>query len=285
MAVYTPETKKTRRLRLFMAFVVFALLVVFTLSVNLKTNAFKISRIEEFMTDYDYISCVYDDNVDFAADLYTLNGVSADGIEKVLNYRDFEQVFDAYFGFNITSRANYSEDSYLEFIDLITQDFEKDFTLRLDKHEKEYTSEQLKTVVDSFRNHLIKTVTIDHLSEIKGVTNIGNFASNISLSVSIFLIAAALAITYLLGNKHRRYRSVRAIAIGFISAGIYDIIISIMAVMIFRFKTIDIFPLYLRTQVMRYVYSFIGSIAVTGGVLLFVSLAFVTLAWKMRKGK
>lgn len=285
MAVYTPETKKTRVLRTIMAFVLFVVLVALSMSLNLKTNAFKLSEIEDFMTDYDYVYSVKEDNVNFAKDLYRLNGVSTEGVDKVLNFRDFEQAFDAYFGFFITSRANYSDESYLEFIDLITADFEENFTERLDRQDKEYTQKQLDTVVSSFRNHLINSVTIEHLTEIKSVTNIGNFASNAALSVSIFLVAVVIVILYLLGNKHRRYRSIRSIAIGFISAGLYDIIIAVLSYIILQIKIIDIYPLYLRQQLMRYIYSVLDSIAITGAALLFISLAILTLAWKIRKGK
>ncbi len=285
MAVYTPETKRTKKLRTLMSFVLFAILVAFSLSVNLKTNAFVLRDIKEQFVSYNYIEGVREDAIGYANDLHRLNGVEQEGIEEALKYSDFELMLDAYFGFNITASANYSEESYLETIDIITDCFEENFTEQLERQEKEYSKDQLATVVDNFRSHLIDLVTVDHLSEIKAVTNVGNFAANIGISISLFLIAVTAVIIYYLGNKFRRYRSVRAITTSFVAAGFYDVIIAILAHIVFCFKSIDIYPIYFREQMMDYIYHFLNALMITGGALLFAAIALLTLTWKIRKGK
>ncbi len=284
MAVHTPETKGFKLLRSILSFFLFASVVLFSVSLNMKTEVFSLDDIEEKFTSNKYVSSLREDVIEYANDLYAFNGLDTENTEDALQYRLFEQGCEAYFGFYISARAHYNEDSYKEYVDDIVEAFDEDFSAKLERAGVDYTEEQVELVESSFENYVNNRLTLSHLEDLRTVNNLGSVGSTVALSVSIFAIFFFSIVLYFIGDKFRRYRSYRAICVAFASAGLYDIILTITALIIFKFKTIDIFPLYLRERVMEYIYHYLLCLSVTGFAVLFFAIIFAVGAWKIRKG-
>ena len=278
----SPENKVSKVLRVLLSFILFVLVVVISLAVCTKTVLLNKSSIEDRFTGYEYVSSVKDSVVEYASDIYLQNGLDSDNLDDIFDEALIRDAIKAYVANNIGSEAGYNETTYTEPINSICTALETDITNQIAQKGLEDNTDSVSSISESVNNYMLNEMDIGY-SNTKTLLNVGSIAATVILCVGLFFALAAGLILFFIGSV--RYRSIRAVGISFYAAGFYEIMISIMVCIIFRIKHIDIFPVYLKTLVMDYIYSFAGSVAAAGFISLIVALIISVAVWKVKRGK
>lgn len=274
------ENKVSEVLRALLSFALFIMLVLASLSVCTKVVFLNKSSIENRFDSYEYVSAVKSSMTEYASDIYLKNGLDAKGLDEIFDYELIRASVKAYVSNNIGSAAGYNESTYLEPIDSICKILQSDITKQVKEKDLQYNSESVDSIVSSVKSYMINEIDIG-FSDAKNIINIGSIASVAVLCVSLFFAAALALILFFIGTV--RYRSIRAVSISFYTAGLFEIMISLTACIIFKIKHIDIFPLYLRELVMNYIYGCIGAVAVTGLLMIIAALIISVAVWKVKR--
>lgn len=273
------ENKISKVMRVVLSFVLFVLIVITSVSACAKAVFLDKNSIENRFASYDYISAVKKSAMEYAADIYMKNGLDCSSLDKIFEDELIKESVKAYISNNIGIGAGYNESTYLEPIENICSMLEKDIKHQTGKNNRD---DSTAAIIDLVESYLIGEIDIS-IPKAKVIMNSGNIAAVAVLCVSLFFTISVLLILAFIGDK--RYRSLRAISISFYTAGLFEMIISIAACAVFRIKHIDIFPLYLKEVVMGHIYSCIGSVAFSGGIMLFAALIISTIVWKIRREK
>lgn len=276
------ETKASKILRVLLSFALFVMIVLASLSTCSKSVFLNKSEIENLFTDYNYVSSVQADVLEYASDIYLKNGLDSSNLDNVFNDALIEETIRAYVAGSIGSSIGYSETTYLESVDNICNSFELDLRNQLDSKGLPQNEEHIHSSVELVNSCIISVVDIS-IPNMKNIINIGSIASVAVIGVSLFFAVSIGLVLFFIGEI--RYRSIRAVSISFFTAGLFDICLSLMVYIIFKIRHIDIFPVYLRELAMRYIGNCINSVAVSGCLLLFVGLIVTVAVWKIRKEK
>lgn len=275
-----PEKKSSKIWRIILSFVLFLLIVLSSLTACSKAVILNKSKIVSAFTDYKYVTAVRDSVFQYTSDIYQMNGLDGESLDEILNYDFIKDSVKAYISNNIGYGAGYNDSTYSEPIDSICNALENDISKQITEKKLKNNAESVKNISKSVNDYLVNEIDIS-FSKAKTVINIGSIVFIIVLCVSLFFTASIGLILFFIGSK--RYRSIRAVGISFYTAGIFEILLSLIACMIFKIKHIDIFPVYLRELVMNYIYNSIGSVAVTGCFLLLMAIIISVVVWKVRR--
>lgn len=275
-----PENKSSKVLRVFLSFALFLLIVLVNMSVCSKTMFLNKNYIEDMFTDYEYVSSVKNSVVEYATDIYTMNGLDSSSLDTVFSDEAVKEVIKAYIAGNIGSSPGYNEDTYFESVKNICDLLEDDLIKQIKENGLKNDVQGIKSISQSVNDYFVNVLDISH-PKVKTIVNAGSIASVVVMCVGLFFVISVGLTLFFIGTK--RFRSVRAIGISFYTAGLFEILISLMLCIIFRIKHIDIFPLYLRELVMNYIYHCISSVVVSGCFLLFIGLIISVIVWKIRR--
>lgn len=282
MADSSHESKVSKTLRFLLSFALFGMISLLTVSICAKSVFLNPQKIEKNFTSYEYVDGVRESIINYANDIYIRNGLSSENLDKIFEFDRIEKTVSSYVSYNISSKVGYTNNSYTDLIDEICFDFDNDLQEQITNSGQNGNSEKEKNISESVREFFKSEIDIAYIENIKSVLNIGSVAATAVLCVSAFFAVAIGLILFFIGTK--RYRSVRAIASSFMSAGIFNLIISVTVYIISTIKNIDIYPNYLYDAFMRYFYACAGDVAFSGGMLIFISLIIVTVGWKIKKG-
>ena len=277
----SPENKVSKVLRTLLSFALFVMIVVLSLSTSSKAVLLNKSRISNMFTSYEYVSSVKDSVVEYASDIYLKNGLDTSTLDEIFDYELVRDSVNSYIS-NDLGLGSYNESTYLEPIEKICSDLQGDITNQIGEKKLNNNEEKVSLIVKSVEDFFVNEIDISVTNE-KTMINIGSIALIVIICVSAFFTAATALVLAFIGTK--RYRSIRAVGISFSSAGLFDIISSVIIYIILGIKHIDIFPLYLRELVMDYIYTGLNSFIISGCFLLLVSLIFSVIVWKVRKEK
>lgn len=281
MSNHSPEAKSSKILREIMSFVLFGFIAILGIAICLKGFAFDTKKVENHFVDYNYVQGVRESTIQYAKDIYQRNGLDSENLEKIFIYDYFKETVDAYFGYQISGSAVYNEDSYLSNINVICSSFEEALDNQLKIQGLDVDSKKIETISNSLNEYIKNAVQVNNISGVKSIINIGSVASSVIIGVCVFFAVSTGLVLFFLGEK--RYRSMRAISISFISASFFDLIFAAITVIIFNVKTVDIYPLYLRGQLYSYIYDFVFCVGIAGGILAVISVVFLAVTWKLRK--
>lgn len=276
------ENKVSVVLRVLLSFVLFALVVVISLAFCAKMTVLNKDAIVERFASYEYVSEVKNSTVQYVSDIYVRNGLDCDKLNDIIDDELVRDSVKTYIAGNIGSENVYNEITYTESVDGICDSVESDIRDQIKLKGLEYNESKVSEIKESVNSYLLNEIEVG-FSELKTAMNVGAIATTVIISVGAFFALAAFLILVFIGKV--RYRSVRAAGISFYAAGFYEIIISIMVFIIFKFKHLDIFPIYLRELVMDCIYSCAGSIAAAGFTALLAGLIISVAVWKMKRGK
>lgn len=275
------ETKFSKNIRGFISFVLFLLLVLLSLTACAKAAFLNASVIEKQFTGHAYTSALRDDVAAYVKDACMLQGISDSSVDDIFSYDAVGKAVSAYYGFYISDKIEYSAQSYQKYIDNLCSEFEVSVKNQLKEDGIKYDQTALKPVINDIGQYFENAVKMPYMDKVKSVLNVVNIALYAVIGVGAFFVLSLMLIEYFVGK--RRQRSVRAIAISFAAAGIYELFLALIIYIISLVKKVDIFPVYLSRQFMSYVYSAIGNIAFCGGILLLISVIITAIVWKMRK--
>lgn len=276
------ENKVSGVLRVLLSFVLFALVVVISLAFCAKMTVLNKDAIVDRFASYEYVSEVKDSTVQYVSDVYVRNGLDCDKLNDIIDDELVRDSVKTYIAGNIGSENVYNEITYTESVDGICDSVESDIRDQIKLKGLEYNESKVSEIKESVNSYLLNEIEVG-FSGLKTAMNVGAIATTVIISVGAFFALAAFIILVFIGKV--RYRSVRAAGISFYAAGFYEIIISIMVFIIFKFKHLDIFPIYLRELMMDCIYSCAGSIAAAGFTALLAGLIISVAVWKMKRGK
>lgn len=276
------ENKVSVVLRVLLSFVLFALIVVISLAFCAKMTVLNKDAIVDRFASYEYVSEVKNSTVQYVSDVYVRNGLDCDKLNDIIDDELVRDSVKTYIAGNIGSENVYNEITYTESVDGICDSVESDIRDQIKLKGLEYNESKVSEIKESVNSYLLNEIEVG-FSGLKTAMNVGAIATTVIISVGAFFALAAFLILVFIGKV--RYRSVRAAGISFYAAGFYEIIISIMVFIIFKFKHLDIFPIYLRELVMDCIYSCAGSIAAAGFTALLAGLIISVAVWKMKRGK
>ena len=276
------ENKVSVVLRVLLSFVLFALVVVISLAFCAKMTVLNKDAIVDRFASYEYVSEVKNSTVQYVSDVYVRNGLDCDKLNDIIDDELVRDSVKTYIAGNIGSENVYNEITYTESVDGICDSVESDIRDQIKLKGLEYNESKVSEIKESVNSYLLNEIEVG-FSGLKTAMNVGAIATTVIISVGAFFALAAFLILVFIGKV--RYRSVRATGISFYAAGFYEIIISIMVFIIFKFKHLDIFPIYLRELVMDCIYSCAGSITAAGFTALLAGLIISVAVWKMKRGK
>lgn len=276
------ENKLSRTLRTLLSFALFVMIVLLSLSVSSKAVLLNKTKIGALFTDYEYVSSVKDSVAQYTTDIYLKNGLDADSVNKIIDERLIKDSIRSYISNRLGIDSSDNENTYLEPIGNICDVIESDIIKQIADKGIENNKENISPIINSLNKYIVNEIDISVANE-KAIVNVGSIALIVISCVSAFFTASISLVLVFIGTK--RYRSIRAVGISFASAGLFDILSSLIIYIILQIKHIDIFPLYLRDLVMKYIYSGLGGFIISGCFLLLISLIFSVIVWKVRREK
>lgn len=281
MKASSHDTKGNIRVRAFLSFVLCVLMVVLSLSVCTKTVFVNASYLEEKLTSFSYVNSYRENVITYASDCFLKNGIPDDNLNNVITQEKANELAENYINSILKVKAGITSDTFSQTVEGLKSSLNKEIKQQISSTGYTYNEETAQKTVDRIADYAREQLSIPGVSYIETIVNIGSVASTAVAVLTAVFIAVLVVIIFFVGAK--RYRSIRAIGISFMSAGFLDLILSLIVIIISKVKCVDIFPLYLRQAFMSYVNGSIGAVALSGGILLLVSLAFITLVWKMKR--
>lgn len=275
------ETRFSKNTRSFISFVLFLLIVLLSLTVCAKITFLNQTTIEKQFTGYAYTSAVRNNVSDYVKDVCTLQGISDSSVDSIFSYDAVSEAVSAYFGCYISDKIEYSEESYIKYIDNICNEFQINIEKQLEADGIKYSKADVSAIAEDINAYFVNTVEMPHMDKVKSVLNVAGIALYAVIGISAFFVLSLMLIEYFVGTK--RQRSVRAIAMSFASAGIYELLLALIIYIVSLIRSVDVFPVYLSQQFLSYVYMVIADIAFCGGILLLISVIIIAVVWKMRK--
>ncbi|MGN1328135.1 MAG: hypothetical protein ACI4V4_00375 [Eubacterium sp.] len=280
MSGHSHDTKANIRVRAFLSFVLCVLMILFSLSVCSKVVFTNASYMEGKLTSFSYVNSYREDIIAYASDCFVKNGIPDDNLSNVITQEKTQELAENYINSILKVKVGITSDTVSMSFDGLRSDIDKEIKQQIKNTDYAYDENASQDIAQRISNYASERISIPGASYIETIANVGSVASTV-VSVLLGIFSAILAvIIYFVGAK--RYRSVRAIGISFMSAGFFELFLSLIVIIISRVKSVDIFPLYLRQAFMSYVNGSISAVAFFGGILLLISLIFITIVWKMK---
>lgn len=283
MSERSHDTKSNIRVRAVLSFFLFLLFVLSSIAACSKVVFTNPSFIEKKLSSYDYTLAYRQDVINYASDCFTKEGLSNAELDSVLTAEKAQELTDTYINSIINAKSGYTQETVALLLDDLQKGFYSQVKKRIKETDYKFNKETAQNISENIKNYAKSELEIPASSYVETYVNIGQLASAVACVLSVLLSAVFALILYFVGAK--RYRSVRAISISFMSAGFYDLILSLIVVIISKVKTVDIYPIYLRQAFYSFVNGSIASVAFAGGFLLLVSLLLVTVVWKMKRNE
>lgn len=281
MSDHSHESKVSKNTRGFLSFVLFVLIVILSLTACANLTFANKNNLKNQFVSYNYVCGVKDNVSTYAEDICLQNGINTEFVDDIFNYDNVKTVISSYFGYYITEEIEYSETAYEANIDKLCEAFKLEIESNLKNTDLKYDEETASALSADISGYFKEAVKIPYMDKIKTVMNMGTIALYAVIGVSAFFVLSVMLITFFVGTK--RFRSLRAISISFMSAGFYELCLALIIYVIFSVKKVDLFPLYLENRFMSYINMTVMNIACCAGILMVISLILSSVVWKMRK--
>lgn len=216
---------------------------------------------------------------------FVQNGIPTDNLGEVITLDTAQEIADAYINSLVKAKTDYTTQTVAEDISQLASDLTDEIKTQIANTDYKYNAETAQKLAEKISTYANEQITIPGASYMGTITNVGSLASVVLMVISaVFAVLVAL-ILYFVGAKSKRYRGVRSIAISFMSAGFYGLLLSLIIIIISKVKSIDIYPVYIKDALMSYIYGSVGTIAIYSAVFLLVSLVLCTAVWKIKRNQ
>ncbi len=273
------ESKLILFLRTILSFLLAISISVVGVAFCFNTNFLNSTKIEKCFTDYSYISGVRENVISFVDDVYLRNGLDSENVDNIVSIDAVKSVVEGYTGYYITQRVGFDENMYIKSISSICDNLKLDIKEQIKLTNQTDDTKAVDNLGSDISDYFINEINIPGISRLETLLNVGIPASYGVLGGSLFFLVAIGLILIFLGEKDRRYRSVSAVSISFLTAGFFEIFLAGIVLIISNLKKFDIYPVYLSDSFMHYFYTCILTVVVTGLLFIVISLAVSTLAW------
>lgn len=279
MASSVGESRLIKSLRTILSFLLAIDIAVVGMAFCFSFNFFNEEKIEKCLTDYAYISGVRENIISFVDDTYLRNGLDNKNVESIISISAVKDVVEGYTGFYVTQRVGFDENLYIKSISSVCDNLRQDIKEQIKLSGQTDNTQAVEKLTGIISDYFINEVNIPGISKLETLLNVGIPASYGVLGASLFFFIAIGLILIFLGEKNYRYRSVSAVSISFLTAGLFEVFLAGIVLIISNLRKFDIYPIYLYDSFMQYFYTCVLAAAVTGFLLIVISLAVSTLAW------
>lgn len=273
------ESKLIRFLRTILSFLLAIDIAIVGVAFCFSTNFLNSNKIEKCFTDYSYISGVRENVISFVDDVYLRNGLDSENVDNIISVDAIKSIVEGYTGYYITQRVGFDENLYIKSIASVCDNLKLDIKEQIKRTNQTEDDKAVDNLSKAISDYFINEINIPGINRLETLLNVGIPASYGVLGGSLFFFIAIALILIFLGEKNRRYRSVSAVSINFLTAGFFEIFLAGIVLIISNLRKFDIYPVYLSDSFMHYFYTCVLAVAVTGLLLIVISLAVATLAW------
>lgn len=269
------ETKLIKVLRTILSFVLAIVISILSIAICFSAEFIDDSFIEKQFTSYEYVSAVQENYITYVQCVYEKNGFEPDNIDDIIRYDSVKAVAESYAGHYIVSRVGFDENTYFDLIDDIVSEIKKDIINQLDTANQNDSA--LEKTMNSIHDYFSSQIEIKGAAYFDTLFNVGKPVGYAAVGVGLFFFVFIALILFFLGE--RRFRSLRAISISFLTAGLFEICLAGIVLIISQVKRFDIYPIYLFNAFMKYVHSCIGIVFAAGIICIIISIILSTLTW------
>lgn len=282
MSSEASETKLIKVLRTILSFILAAVISTLSIACCFSASFIKPANVEKYFTSYEYTQGVRNNLLTYVESYYQKSGFDTDKLDEIISYDAVDEAVEYYAGCYIAQRVGFDEDNYIQSIDKMIDSIKEDMLNQIKLTKQSNNEDMLSTALNSTKDYFTSQIAVNGSDKLATVFNIGRPVIYVIIGVGIFLFIFITLILYFLGE--RKYRSLRAITISFMTAGLFDICLAVIVLVISRLKRFDIYPIYLYDEFIRYVNTCIGTVIVTGFLCIMLSFIVAAITW-LKKSK
>lgn len=275
------DSKSDFRNRNILAFCLFVMLGILTIACVTKTVILNGNTIENQIVSYNVTSAFRQDLIDYTSDTFIKNGLNTSNIDDIITQNRAEDIIKSFSAGQFKSKAGYTSASSKQEIDELMNKIKAEIETQVKANGFEKNEEAENAQLDSIKGFINSSLTLPKTKLIETAMNLGKIASSVFLAIAVFLTLVFGSMLYFTGKKE--YRSLRALGASFCAASITDLIVSLIAVIIFKIKSIDIYPAFIKNAVNNYVNTAIGAVAICAVLLFLIALLLLAISWKLKR--
>lgn len=280
MSSEAPETKLVKALRTILSFIFAAVISTVSIACCFSASFLKPENVEKSFTSYNYTDGVRQNLLTYVDSYYQKSGFDTDKLGEIISYDAVKEAVTNYAGCYISQRVGFVEENYIQSIDKMIDGIKEDMLVQIKLTRQNNNEAMLNTALTSIKNYFTSEIAVKGSDKLSAVFNIGRPVMYAIIGAGVFLFVFITLILYFLGEK--KYRSLRAITISFMTAGLFDICLAVIVLVISRLKKFDIYPIYLYDEFIRYVNTCIGTVVVAGFLCIMLSFIAAAITWKKK---
>ena len=243
------------------------------------------SCISNIFTNNEYVSSLYNDVLDYSRDMCMKYGIPDDCVEETITYKNINNIQVAYVSGVIDKDEKYSETTYSDMINSLSKKIEKATNEEINNQNIEVSEKQTETGVSAFSqeiaSYIKEKVEFEYVSDLQSLLNVS--APVINVGIVLFAVFALAFFLLAISVEGKSYRSMRPIAISFLSAALMNLLLVVLVGIVSLFKDLLIYPSYLCASIERYINSCAGTFLFESFLLFFVGLVICTLVWRLKR--
>ena len=281
------QTSKGKRFaRAFLAFVLFLVLSALCFSVCARVTYIAPKKVAEIFSNHDYAQGVTEDARGYAHDICLASGVKEDTLDGVINYESMSRLQKAY-GYGIyADTEDYTETTYNDILEDLQRSITAEFESAVKKQGIAVSPNVDKgsaKAAEALIKYIRSITEFRYSEEVKTIVTIGKNATLIAIIVFAFLAVILALIVVSIGSV--RYRAMRMLVHSLNATGLLGVIVIIGVKVVEHFKTLYIFPMYLRESVLRHIDSCLYTTGYASAICFLLALVLASIIWKMNRNK
>lgn len=283
----TTDSNSTKLLRNVLAFFLFMLISVLTVSVCVKTVVLNPNEMAKRFTSQEYVNSMYLDAKQFAYDLCDECSIPRESVDEDLTFSAIYSINEAYAVGSLSVSDQFTQTTYKNLLDDFNKSLSSSVSESLKKDGIEINSYQQSNGVAELSQRITDYVTsvveFEYMEKLQTLTNMGKAVLLTVIIASTILSVLLALVVFSIGKK--RYRGLRAVAYSFIASAIFDFVLVLGVEIVKMTKTLVIYPTYLRDMAMQYVADSTLAFVGAGVTALFTSLIIMTVVWRLKRNE
>lgn len=275
------DTKSDFIGRKILSFFLFLSLVLLSIACVAKGAIINGNMIENKFTSYAAVSALRQDIITFTKDGFLKNGLNDENINDIISQAKVEAVAKSFAASEFKSKTGYTKESSKQDVAALCNEIKSEIVKQVKASGFEYNEKAVNTQVQKIDEFINAQLVMPGSKYIETAFNVGKIGVNIFVAVSVFLTLVFGSMLFFTGK--REYRSIRSIGVSFCSAGIADLFASIIALIIFSIKSIDIYPMFIKNAIDSYISTSIGAVAACGACFILITLVLLAISWKLKR--
>lgn len=268
-----------------LAFFLFLCIAAMSIFVCVRAVMINPERISRIFTDEKYVSSLYQDVKEYSYDLCSECSIPTDSVDECITYYDVYSVQEAYSFGNLTKMPEFTETTYQDKLDELNKNLvsSTEKMIKDNKLSSYDTKNSVKKFSSKICDYIKARVEFKLMDKLKPIVNYGKTISSVLIIVMAILIVVLSLIVYSIGN--RKFRSLRAIVHSTLAAMILDTVMVSGVQYIKNTKDLVIYPSYFCDSVLKFVDTCQLSMLVASAILFVLSLAIITIVWKLKRNE